>query len=125
MNAHSALTRSVACPMDPINPNRSSDFRHWWRRAVELVGLPLGTTPDDLSVSGAGLPCLLKRLATLGLPRRCLLLTMACLANPQSAHWLQREQGLHFGQLSDAALEHDVFQVLVGMLANVPTTLNH
>lgn len=126
MNAHSTFTRgSVACPMDPSNPNRPSDFRHWWSRAVALVGLPAGTTTRDLTVTGDGLSCLLKRLRALEAPQRCLLLAMACLTNPKSAHWLQREHGLHFGHLAASHLDTEVFQVLVGLLANHDGTLSN
>ena len=110
----------ASCPMDPGNTNRPADFDYWWRLAVALVGLPVGTATRELTVQGEGLSCLLKRLRGLDAPRRSLLLSMACLTNPKSAHWLQREQGMHFGDLTANQLGSDVFQVLVGLLANHP-----
>ncbi|MDG9784355.1 hypothetical protein [Metapseudomonas otitidis] len=105
------------CPLDPV---RGRDFPRWWQRAAQLVELPLGQR--DLDVSGTGLAPLLKRLQALDTPRRALLLTMACLANPQRAEWLQAEVGLHVGQLTATDLGAEVFQVLVGLLATFHTT---
>ncbi|MOA62503.1 hypothetical protein D3C78_1879440 [compost metagenome] len=65
---------------------------------------------------------MLKRLLVLDIPRRSLLLTMVSLAQPTWAHWIQREQGLHFGHLTASALGGEVFQVIVGLLANHRTT---
>lgn len=103
------------CPMDIEHMNPARDFPRWWQRAAQLVDLPLGQR--DLDVAGAGLALLLKRLQALDTPRRALLLTMACLANPQRADWLQAEVGLHVGQLTATDLGAEVFQVLVGLLA--------
>lgn len=127
MTAHQQQFSSAqaACPMDPSNTNRQADFHYWWRHAVALVGLPSGTATHDLTVQGDGLPCLLKHLRSLDTSRRCLLLAMACLTNPKSAHWLQREQGLHFGDLAAHQLSTEVFQVLVGLLANYDDTLSN
>ncbi|MGK4311677.1 hypothetical protein ACSMFX_26295 [Pseudomonas mosselii] len=100
------------CPLDSAT---GRDFPRWWQRAAQLVELPLGQR--DLDVAGAGLALLLKRLQALDTPRRALLLTMACLANPQRADWLQAEVGLHVGQLTATDLGAEVFQVLVGLLA--------
>ncbi|MCK9818276.1 hypothetical protein M1B35_30185 [Pseudomonas sp. MAFF 302046] len=105
-------------------PPKPLDFAHCWQQAVELVGLssavPLVTTLKELSIAGAGISPLLKRLQSLDTPRRALLLTMACMANPKRADWLQGEVGLHFGQLTAADLGTEVFQVLVGLLASFP-----
>ncbi|NBF12940.1 hypothetical protein [Pseudomonas sp. Fl4BN1] len=105
---------------------QSLDFAHCWQQAVELVGLsssvPMITTMRELSIAGGGLSPLLKRLHSLDTPRRALLLTMACMANPKRAEWLQGEVGLHFGQLTAADLGTEVFQVLVGLLASFPFT---
>lgn len=100
------------CPLDSAT---GRDFPRWWQRAAQLVELPQGQR--DLDVAGAGLALLLKRLQALDTPRRALLLTMACLANPQRAEWLQAEVGLHVGQLTATDLGAEVFQVLVGLLA--------
>lgn len=100
------------------------DFGQCWHRAVVLVGLPDGLSVAaglaELSIAGTGLAALLKRLQTLDAPRRALLLTMACMANPTRADWLQGEVGLHFGQLTATDLGAEVFQVLVGLLATYP-----
>ncbi|MCY1382417.1 hypothetical protein D9M69_704390 [compost metagenome] len=113
------------CPLDTTHLRPDLDFPHWWQRAAVLVGLPAHAEPSDLSLTGIGLSQLLKQLRSLDDSRRALLLTMACLANPDRADWLQREQGLHFGQLTAADLGTDVFQVLVGLLANFPQPKHH
>jgi hypothetical protein len=105
------------CPLDAAHLNPAQDFPHWWQRAAVLVGLPADYQPRALAMVSAGQPLLLKRLQALDTPRRALLLTMACMANPQRADWLQTEVGLHFGQLTSADLGTEVFQVLVGLLA--------
>lgn len=110
------------CPLDSKYLNAAQDFPHWWQRAAVLVGLPADYQPCALAMAGSGQPLLLKRLQTLDTPRRALLLTMACIANPQRADWLQGEVGLHFGQLTATDLGTDVFQVLVGLLATFHTT---
>ncbi len=109
------------CPLDTANLRPDLDFPHWWQRAAVLVGMATDTQVIDLSVIGPGMGRLLKRLQEMDTPRRALLLAMACLANPHAADWLQREQGMHFGQLTATDLGTDVFQVLVGLLATFPT----
>lgn len=108
------------CPLDAENLNPALDFPRWWQRAALLVGLPATAGLESVCVAGVGLCQLQKRLHSLDEPRRALLLTMACLVNPSSAHWLQREHGLHFGQLSAGLLDGEVFPVLVGLLATFP-----
>lgn len=116
-----APTAPLRCPLDLEALIPAQDFPQWWQRASDLVGLPVGTGLATISVSGAGLPQLLKQLHSLEGPRRALLLAMACLAQPGIADWLQREQGLNFGQLTAADLGPEVFQVLVGLLATFHT----
>lgn len=123
MNAmHKAPER---CPMDIENLNPKADFLTWWMRGAELVGVdafPMLAWPQNVrtwrDLPPADRPTVMKRLNSLDTPRRVLLLTMACLAEPQWADWLQREQGLHFGDLVHHQLGTEVFQVLVGILAN-------
>jgi len=115
-NAVTQLPRRSA-----LDTAQALDFAQWWQRAAELVELPADSAPGELSLSGAGLALLLKRLQTLDRPCRALLLAMACLANPRKAHWLQAEVGLHVGQLTAADLGPEVFQVLVGLLATFHT----
>lgn len=64
------------------------------------------------------MPHLLKTLHALDVPRRTLLLTMICLGNPGFATWLQREHGLHYGHLNACHLGNEIFQIVVGLLAN-------
>lgn len=104
----------------PLDAEAALDFPRWWQRAAQLVELPLGQR--DLSMAGYGLAQLLKRLQALDTPRRALLLTMACMANPQRADWLQAEVGMHVGQLTAADLGPEVFQTLVGLLATFKPT---
>jgi hypothetical protein len=110
----------ACCPLDTANLRPDLDFLHWWQRAAELVGLPLiaARGPGDVSVAGVGLAAVLKRLNELDIPRRALLLTMVSLGLPHSGHWITREHGLHFGHLAACRLDGEVFQVLVGLLAN-------
>jgi len=108
------------CPLDLEAQNLSLDFPHYWQRAAVLANLP--QSMRELDIAGAGLARLLKRLHSLDTPRRALLLTMACMANPQRAAWLQAEVGMHVGQLTAADLGPEVFQTLVGLLATFKPT---
>lgn len=121
MEIEKPRTAPLRCPLEAVHLDPARDFPHWWQRAARLVDLPTDTLPTDLTLAGAGLQLLLKSLQVLDSPRRALLLTMACLANPQRADWLQAEVGLHFGQLTSTDLGTDVFQVLVGLLATFHT----
>ncbi|MGN7840791.1 hypothetical protein ACTJJX_02475 [Pseudomonas sp. 22490] len=122
MEIEKPRTAPQCCPLDASNLRPAIDFPHWWQRAAVLVGLPASAGLESVSVVGAGLPLLLKRLFSLDdLSRRALLVTMACLVNPDSAAWLCRETGFHFGQLAAGQLDDEVFQVLVGLLATFPT----
>ncbi|HBO5298364.1 TPA: hypothetical protein L4W52_000372 [Pseudomonas aeruginosa] len=117
MEAEKPRTAPLRCPLEAVHLDPSRDFPHWWKRAARLVDLPADILPTALTLAGAAQPLLLKRLQVLDSPRRALLLTMACLANPQRAAWLQAEVGLHVGQLTATDLGAEVFQVLVGLLA--------
>lgn len=122
METEKPRTAPLRCPLEAVHLNPARDFPHWWQSAAGLVDLPVDILPTDLTLAGAAQPLLLKRLQALDSPRRALLLTMACLANPQRADWLQAEVGLHFGQLTATDLGTEVFQVLVGLLATFHTT---
>ncbi|WP_273646849.1 hypothetical protein, partial [Pseudomonas aeruginosa] len=58
-------------------------------------------------------------------PHQALLLTMLSLAGFKRSAWLHQEAGLEFGQLAACRLGNDVFQILVGLLANHRETPNH
>ena len=125
-----AASVPACCPLDPSNPNRAQDFLHWWKQGAHLIGreafpmlTPAARTLDDLQL--ASMPHVLKALNGLDIPRRALLLTMACLANPGWATWLQREKGLHYGHLTAAHLGDQIFQVVVGLLASHGATTNN
>ncbi len=121
MEIEKPRTAPQCCPLDTSNLRPAIDFPHWWQRAAVLVGLPASAGLESVSVAGVGLAHLQKRLHSLDTPRRALLLAMACLVNPDSAQWLQREHGLHFGQLAAGQLDGNVFPVLIGLLATFPT----
>lgn len=126
MSIHTQPRRSSlpnCCPLDPINPARCADFKHFWRCAVDLVGLPARTADllggaDSYRITCLELSVLLKALNTLDVPRRALLLVMICLQVPSTATWLHREHGLHFGHLNAHDLGNEIFQIVVGLLAN-------
>jgi len=123
MNAmHKAPER---CPMDADNLTPEVDFFYWWVRGAQVVGadaFPMLAWPKSVTtwrdLPPADRPTVMKRLNALGTPHRALLLTMVCLADPQWAEWLSAEQGLHFGHLAACRLDADVFQIVVGLLAN-------
>lgn len=123
----------ICGPFDLRNPRADLDYLYWWKRGAELVGpeafvatCSVPSTANCLSdLPLAELPVVLKRLQTLDTPRRCLLLTMASLAQPHLALWLQREHQLTFGHLTASALGGEVFQVIAGLLANHRSTFNH
>lgn len=119
------LTAPPRCPLDLEAMNADRDFPYWWQRAAVLAGLPADYQPRALTLAGAGQPMLLKRLHALDAAPRALLLTMACLANPGRADWLQAEVGLHVGQLTATDLGAEVFQVLVGLLATFHPAPSH
>lgn len=115
-------------PADALGmTSQSTDFLDWWRQGAELIGTvafpmlsPTANTWADLQL--ASMPHLLKALHVLDVQRRSLLLTMACLANPGWATWLQREFGLHYGHLGAAHLGDEIFTVVVGLLASYRDT---
>jgi len=113
----------ACCPLDPSNRDRAQDFFSYWKQGAALIGrdaFPL-LTPRPATwadVQLASMPHLLKALHALDVPRRALLLTMVCLANPGFATWLQREHGLHYGHLNAGHLGSEIFQIVVGLLAN-------
>lgn len=124
------IVPTTRCPLDPSEQGRAQDFLFWWKRGANLIGreafpmlTPTACTLEDLQL--ASMPHVLKHLNSLDIPRRVLLLTMACLANPGWATWLQREKGLHYGHLNAAHLGDQIFQVVVGLLASHSATTNN
>jgi len=122
------------CPLDMDTDNLDADLRffYWWQRGTELVGaeaFPMLNWPNSVStwtdLPPADRPTVMKRLNALDTPRRVLLLTMVCLAEPKWADWLSAEQGLNFGHLAACRLDTEVFQVVVGLLANYRDTLSN
>ncbi|MCU9047982.1 hypothetical protein OE470_06755 [Pseudomonas aeruginosa] len=123
MNIEKPVSMPVCCPLDPSNTNRAQDFFSYWKQGAALIGrgafpmLPKHpATWADVQL--ASMPHLLKALHALDVPRRTLLLTMVCLANPGFATWMQREHGLHYGHMNACHLGSEIFQIVVGLLAN-------
>lgn len=120
------------CPLDTDNLEPELAFFYWWIRGAELVGVeafPMLAWPKNVrswtELPPADRPTVMKRLNALDTPRRALLLTMVCLAEPAWADWLSAEHGLHFGHLAACRLDTEVFQVVVGLLANYRDTLSN
>ena len=124
MEIEKPRTTPLCGPFDLTSP---TNFFSFWKQGAALIGrdaFPL-LSADDYTWSDvqlASMPHLMKTLNRLDIPRKALLLTMVCLANPGWATWLQREHGLHFGHLSAAYLGDEIFQVVIGLLANHPET---
>ncbi|HBO2066917.1 TPA: hypothetical protein L4G57_000550 [Pseudomonas aeruginosa] len=123
------LTRLVG-PFDLASSTAHQDFLYWWRRGAKLLRLPQLQPRQDRhwevpEIEDAQLPRMLKALHALDEPRQALLLTMLGLAGFKRSAWLHQEAGLEFGQLAACRLGHDVFQVMVGLLANHRETPNH
>lgn len=120
-------TTPSCCPLDPSNTNRAQDFFSYWKQGAALIGREafpmLPERPRTWAdVQLAIMPHLLKTLHALDVPRRTLLLTMICLGNPGFATWLQREHGLHYGHMNACHLGSEIFQIVVGLLANYRET---
>ncbi|HCF4327091.1 hypothetical protein I5K02_18935 [Pseudomonas aeruginosa] len=120
----------VCGPFDLASSTAHQDFLYWWRRGAKLLRLPQLQPRQDRhwevpDIDDDQLPQMLKALHALDEPRQALLLTMLGLAGFKRSAWLSQEAGLEFGQLAACRLGHDVFQVMVGLLANHRETPNH
>ncbi len=123
------LARLVG-PFDLASSTAHQDFLYWWRRGAKLLRLPqlqprpgpsLGSPRDRGRPAAADAESAAR-------PGRAPPGAAANDARPgrvQALGWLHQEAGLEFGQLAACRLGHDVFQVMVGLLANHRETPNH